>query len=105
MAKSRAEPRTRRSLSQPWRSRLQGAMARRKFGSTSFERGADRPSSPPRRGGRESKEGWEGQLSVNPRGFGFVTEPGREDVYVPPDALAPAMHGDRVRVAIVARSA
>jgi len=47
---------------------------------------------------------WDGVLSVNPRGFGFVTAAGHEDVYVAPDAIGGALHGDRVRVSVVARS-
>ncbi len=43
-------------------------------------------------------------LTVNPRGFGFVTAVGHEDVYVAPDAVGGALHGDRVRVGVVARS-
>jgi ribonuclease R len=49
-------------------------------------------------------DAWEGMLALNPRGFGFVTSAGREDVYVPADAIGGAMHGDRVRVGVVARS-
>lgn len=49
-------------------------------------------------------ESWEGVLSVNPRGFGFVTAAGQEDVYVAPDGIGPAMHGDRVRVSVISRS-
>ena len=47
---------------------------------------------------------WEGALTVNPRGFGFVTAVGYEDVYVPPDAMGGALHGDKVRVSVVNRS-
>src|SRR5262245_8277900 len=46
----------------------------------------------------ESGERWEGALALNPRGFGFVTAPGRDDVYVAPDGIGNAMHGDRVSV-------
>lgn len=49
--------------------------------------------------------GWEGVLSVNPRGFGFVTAAGQEDVYIAPDGIGGAMHGDRVKVEVVARTA
>ncbi|HEY2409329.1 MAG TPA: VacB/RNase II family 3'-5' exoribonuclease [Polyangiaceae bacterium] len=75
-------------------------MARGRFGPKKSERAPERRAAPARTGG----EGWEGQLSVNPRGFGFVSDPGHDDVYVPADAIAPAMHGDRVWVAIVGRS-
>ena len=47
---------------------------------------------------------WEGVLSVNPRGFGFVTAAGQDDVYVAPDSIGAAMHGDRVRITVVART-
>ena len=49
----------------------------------------------------------EGLLTVHPRGFGFVASLGEggQDVFVPPDAMAGAMHGDRVRVRIRARGA
>ena len=49
--------------------------------------------------------GWEGVLSVNPRGFGFVTASGLEDVYVAPEGIGGAMHGDRVRIQVIARTA
>jgi ribonuclease R len=49
-------------------------------------------------------DNWDGVLGVNPRGFGFVTSAGREDVFIPPDGIGGAMHGDRVRVRVVARS-
>ncbi len=47
---------------------------------------------------------WEGVLSVNPRGFGFVTAAGQEDVYIAPDGIGGAMHGDRVEVSVIGRS-
>jgi|SRR5579872_2031880 len=51
----------------------------------------------------------EGLLSVHPRGFGFVASlapsVSRDDVFVPPDAMAGAMHGDKVRVRIRGRGA
>ena len=47
---------------------------------------------------------WEGVLSVNPRGFGFVTAAGQEDVYVAPDGIGSAMHGDRVTVSVISRT-
>src|SRR5262249_55488014 len=48
---------------------------------------------------------YEGILSVNPRGFGFVTAVGRpEDVYIPAEAMRGALHGDTVDVRVVARS-
>jgi ribonuclease R len=47
---------------------------------------------------------WEGVLSVHPRGFGFVNAGGREDVFLPPSGIGAALHGDTVRVAVVART-
>ncbi len=51
----------------------------------------------------------EGLLTVHPRGFGFVASlsPGTsgDDVFVPPDALGGALHGDKVRVRVRSRSA
>lgn len=47
---------------------------------------------------------WEGVLSVNPRGFGFVTAVGQDDVYVAPDGIGGALHGDRVRVSVISRT-
>ena len=44
----------------------------------------------------------EGFFSMTPRGAGFVSNLGG-DVYVPPESVGAAMHGDKVRVAIVAR--
>jgi ribonuclease R len=42
-----------------------------------------------------------GRLSMNARGFGFVvTDERGPDVFVPPQALSTAMHGDRVRVQV-----
>jgi ribonuclease R len=50
-------------------------------------------------------KGFEGLLSMNPRGFGFVAGgAGQDDVYVPPDAIGGALHGDRVLVSVVAQS-
>lgn len=45
----------------------------------------------------------EGLVNVNPRGFGFVAG-GAEDAYVPRESLGGALHGDRVRARIVART-
>jgi ribonuclease R len=53
---------------------------------------------------REGGAGWEGLLSVHPRGFGFVAAVGQEDVYVAPDGIGGAMHGDRVRVSVIGRT-
>jgi ribonuclease R len=47
----------------------------------------------------------EGTLTVNPRGFGFVSSPTAtgDDVFVNAESLGAAMHGDTVVVEIVAR--
>jgi ribonuclease R len=52
-----------------------------------------------------AKEQREGLLTVNPRGFGFVSSPtaSGDDVFVNADSLSGAMHGDIVVVEIVAR--
>jgi ribonuclease R len=51
----------------------------------------------------------EGVLTVHPRGFGFVASlgPGSvgDDVFIPPDALGGALHGDKVRIRVRSRSA
>jgi ribonuclease R len=42
---------------------------------------------------------------MNPRGFGFVAGgAGQDDVFVPPEGIGGALHGDRVLVTIVAQS-
>ncbi len=51
-----------------------------------------------------SGAGWEGVLSVHPRGFGFVSSVGNDDVYVAAEGLLGALHGDKVKVVVVARS-
>ncbi|HSU42445.1 MAG TPA: ribonuclease R [Polyangiaceae bacterium] len=51
------------------------------------------------------RDTFEGVLSLNPRGFGFVAAAGKNDVFVPPDAIGGAMHGDRVLVAVTNISA
>jgi ribonuclease R len=55
---------------------------------------------------KESKkargEAVEGYLSMTPRGAGFVAREGG-DVYVAPESIGGAMHGDKVRVSVVAR--
>lgn len=53
---------------------------------------------------RADGETWEGVLSVNPRGFGFVTAVGQADVYVAGDGLGGAMHGDRVQISVISRT-
>lgn len=51
-----------------------------------------------------NRETWDGYLTLNQRGFGFVNAAGHDDVYVPADAVGAAMHGDQVRIAVVNRS-
>src|SRR5690606_30487880 len=51
-----------------------------------------------------SDRSWEGTISVNPRGFAFVTAPGQDDVFIPPDGIYEAVHGDTVLVQIVRRT-
>lgn len=45
-----------------------------------------------------------GTLTVHPRGFGFVAGGADGDVFVPPDGIYEALHGDTVKVEIVGRS-
>lgn len=54
-----------------------------------------------------SSEEREGLLSISPRGFGFVAHQGAtgDDVYIAKESIAGGMHGDRVRIAIVRRTA
>lgn len=74
------------------------SMARRKPEKSS-------PSRPSRTLGRAANRAFEGLLNMNPRGFGFVAGgAGQDDVYVPPDAIGGALHGDRVLVSVVAQS-
>jgi ribonuclease R len=49
----------------------------------------------------------EGLLTVHPRGFGFVAslDAAGDDVFIPPEAMGGAMHGDRVRIRIRSRAA
>ncbi len=55
------------------------------------------------RGGDKSLEGY---MTAHPRGFGFVAPLGdEEDVFVPAESMGGALHGDRVRVRIVAQTA
>lgn len=53
----------------------------------------------PRR--RRAPESWTGVLSVNPRGFGFVTAAGKPDVFISEEALAGALHGDCVTIEVL----
>ncbi len=60
-----------------------------------------------KRGGRDlrSRERRQGTLTVNPRGFGFVASAtaSGDDVFISPESLSGAMHGDTVVIEIVAR--
>jgi ribonuclease R len=49
----------------------------------------------------------DGLLTVHPRGFGFVAslDAAGDDVFIPPESLGGAMHGDRVRVRVRSRTA
>lgn len=53
---------------------------------------------------RAAETSWEGTISVNPRGFAFVTAMGQDDVFIPPDGIYEAVHGDTVVVRIVRRT-
>ncbi|NUO50829.1 MAG: ribonuclease R [Polyangiaceae bacterium] len=55
-----------------------------------------------RRGRDETIEGY---LTAHARGFGFVAPlGGEEDLFIPAESMMGALHGDRVRVRVVARS-
>jgi ribonuclease R len=61
---------------------------------TGFGRGAT-AATLPRRGADPVR----GRITTHPRGFGFVSaEDGGPDVFVPPDSLGGAMHGDYVEL-------
>src|SRR5579859_3574183 len=49
----------------------------------------------------------EGLLSVHPRGFGFVAslDAAGDDVFVSPESMGGALHGDKVRVRVRSRGA
>lgn len=59
-------------------------------------------SAPQKKGPDET---WIGALAVHPKGFGFVNAAGHEDVFIPPDSIFEALHGDTVAVRVVGRSA
>jgi ribonuclease R len=57
-------------------------------------------------GKKRGSESIEGTVSVNARGFGFVNVGVQgDDIFIPAEALAGSMHGDRVVVQVVGRSA
>jgi len=62
-------------------------------------RGKSKSSEPKR-----SETSWQGSLTVHPKGFGFVTGTGDNDVFIPPDAIYEALHGDVVRVRVTGKS-
>lgn len=68
-------------------------------GRNQAERGDKKSATP-----RDPAQSWTGAISVNARGFAFVTSPGKDDVFIPPDGIYEAMHGDTVRVRIMGRS-
>jgi ribonuclease R len=49
----------------------------------------------------------EGLLTMHPRGFGFVAslDAAGDDVFISPEAMGGAMHGDRVRIRVRSRTA
>jgi ribonuclease R len=57
------------------------------------------------RPGQKSQGGREGVIGVNARGFGFVVTPGEEDVFIGEGGLRGAMHGDKVRINIINKTA
>src|SRR5690554_4393411 len=47
-----------------------------------------------------------GRIDVNKRGFGFVARgEGKEDIFVPENAMKTAMHGDKVQVKVLRENA
>jgi ribonuclease R len=60
---------------------------------------------PTKSGGRSDRERREGMLKVNPRGFGFVASPSAsgDDVYISPEHMAGARHGDHVVIDVIGR--
>jgi ribonuclease R len=50
------------------------------------------------------EQSWEGEISVHPKGFAFVTSPGHDDVFIPPDAVYEALHQDIVVVRVTGQS-
>src|SRR6187401_3529125 len=76
-------------MKRKWRAREENARP-------TEEAGSKRPRAKP--------EAWLGKLNMNPRGFGFVTALGSDDVFIAPDAIGSALHGDRVEVEIVGRT-
>lgn len=47
-----------------------------------------------------------GRIDVNKRGFGFVARgEGKEDIFVPENAMKTAMHGDKVQVKVIRENA
>lgn len=63
-------------------------------------RGPVRPQAPKER----ESETWQGSLSVHQKGFGFVSAGGHDDVFIPPDAIYEALHGDTIQVRITGKS-
>src|SRR5690606_20837698 len=53
---------------------------------------------------KRQNERWVGVLSAHPRGFGFVAASGKPDVFIPPEAMSGALHGDTVRIEVTGRN-
>jgi len=105
-AKARAEEERRAEAKAPPARTPHAEAAPRETRSATGERPrAERAPEPASGGPREVRtNGREGILTVNPRGFGFVSGEAGDDTFVPEDALGGALHGDRVVVKIVGRT-
>ncbi len=53
-------------------------------------------------GGKKGR--FEGVLSMHPRGFGFVSALDHDDLFIAPDGIGAAMHGDTVSVSVIGRN-
>jgi ribonuclease R len=65
---------------------------------------AGRPSAARSHAPHREESTWEGILGAHPRGFGFVTALGHDDVFIGPERIGGALHGDRVRVEVLGRT-
>jgi len=65
---------------------------------------AEKPAPRSQRPSRAKPTELVGTLTMHPRGFGFVSGGKDGDVFVPPDAVYEALHGDTVKVEIVGQS-
>lgn len=68
--------------------------------------GRRKPKKSPKKEGKTAQRAQRitGKLSVHPRGFGFVTAADHDDVFIPPDSIFEALHGDTVEVTITGKS-